>query len=813
MLRFSELPSIVPESELISKHDFPVHHLLYDSRKLIVSESSIFFAFKSSRRDGHDFIPDLYEKGIRQFVVNKSFNHEPFPEAGFLLVDEPVIAMQHIAAWHRRQFDYPVIGITGSNGKTIVKEWLSSVLSGQYQIVKSPRSFNSQIGVPLSVWQMNAGHTLGIFEAGISRTGEMVKLEKVIKPDIGIFTNIGPAHAEGFEDQEQKIEEKLILFKDAKLVIYNSDQADVKRQIERSGLKSFSWGIEGEPDLKVLSKSTTSISATFQGVEFALDIPFKDSASFENVMHCVATMLYFGIPMEKVEEKVSRLRPLKMRLELKEGIHNSLLIDDAYNNDIAGLTTALSFLEQQKQKPKKSLILSDLFEYGTRPEDLYKEISEIIDQKELDLFIGIGPEMSQYKNLFKVKSEFYASTESFLSGFDFNLLSDHLILVKGARTFQFEKIVQSLTGKLHGTILEINLDALTNNLNYYRSKLKPETRVMVMVKAFAYGSGSAEVASLLQFHKVDYLGVAYADEGVRLREQGITIPIMVMNPSVNSFSKMLEYNLEPEIYNFKLLDEFLSMAQRIGQSQSIHVKLDTGMHRLGFESKDLHELIQKLEKNKEYLHVQSVFTHLAGADEEIFNDFTINQLNEFDRMASEIENKLAYTCIKHALNSAGIVRFPDKQMDMVRLGIGLYGVEATGLDQQELLPVGTFKTTISQIKEVSPGETVGYSRKGKVSVPKKIATIAVGYADGYDRRFGNGVGKVLINETLCPIIGNVCMDMSMVDITGVEANEGDQVILFGQKPTIIDCAQDIGTIPYEILTNVGERVKRIFYSE
>lgn len=813
MLRFSELPSIVADSEIISKHDFPVHHLLYDSRKLIVSESSIFFALKSSRRDGHDFIPALYEKGIRQFVVHKTFNYNPFPEAGFLLVDEPVLAMQQIAAWHRRQFDYPVIGITGSNGKTIVKEWLSSVLSGEFQIVKSPRSFNSQIGVPLSVWQMNTGHSLGVFEAGISRAGEMEKLEKVIKPDIGIFTNIGPAHDEGFKDQEQKINEKLLLFKDAKVVIYNSDQVDVKNQIEFSGLKSFSWGKDGDPDLKILNSSSTTISATFRGADFSLDIPFKDSASYQNVMHCVATMLYLGMPLEKVEEKISRLRPLKMRLELKEGIHNSLLIDDAYNNDFAGLTTALSFLEQQKQKPKKAVILSDLFEYGSRPENLYKEIAEVIDQKDLDLFIGVGPEMVQYKDLFKVRSEFYSSTESFLSDFDFNLLSDHLILVKGARAFQFEKIVQSLTGKLHGTLLEINLDALTNNLNYYRSRLKPETKIMVMVKAFAYGSGSAEVASLLQFHKVDYLGVAYADEGVKLREQGITIPIMVMNPSINSFAKMLEYNLEPEIYSFKLLDEFLSMARRTGQPQLIHIKLDTGMHRLGFEPENLDSLLQIIIKNKEYLKVRSIFTHLAAADDESFSDFTYQQLKEFETMAGIMENQLGYTCIKHALNSAGIVSFPEKQMDMVRLGIGLYGVEATGTDQQELMPVGTFKSTISQIKEVEAGETVGYSRKGKVSAPKKIATIAVGYADGYDRRFGNGVGKVLVNDTLCPVIGNVCMDMCMLDISGVDAKEGDPVILFGSKPTIIDCAHAIGTIPYEILTNVGERVKRIFYSE
>jgi len=817
MLLFSQLAQLVSGSTCVLEKDRPVQHLLFDSRKVIVSDSSVFFALRSSRRDGHEFVAGLYAKGIRQFVVSTDFDCSVFAHANFLQVKDTVLALQQIAAFHRNQFSYPVIGITGSNGKTIVKEWLSAMLSSNYHIVKSPRSFNSQIGVPLSVWQMSREHQLGIFEAGISRKGEMQNLQQVINPTICIITNIGSAHDEGFANKTEKIAEKLLLAKNAEVVLYNADQTDLNQYILNAKFaNTFSWGVEGK-DLIVRQTRQkgvrTELELSFRGKDFSLEIPFSDQASVQNVMHTVATMLWLEIEPAYIAEKVLSLHPLQMRLELREGINDCQLIDDAYNNDFAGLTTALDFLDQQKQKSKKTVILSDLFEYGREPEKLYAEISQIIHSKGIDKVLGIGTELKSFCQFFGEKATFYTSTEEFLAQTNSDDFHNELILIKGARKFQFEKIVQWLTGKLHGTVLEINLDALSHNLNFYRSILKPETKIMVMVKAFAYGSGSAEVASLLQFHKVDYLGVAYADEGIQLRKDGITLPIMVMNSSASAFSKLLQYNLEPEIYSFKLFSELLESRLVLDKRIPIHLKIDTGMHRLGFEEKDLPKLIDLLQQYEEKIEVKSVFTHLAAADEEGFNPFTTGQLDVFEKICASIEQALGYSFIRHALNSAGIVRFPNRQMDMVRLGIGLYGVEATGTDQGALLPVGTLKTTISQIKDVQAGETVGYSRKGKVDTDKRIATIAIGYADGYSRRFGNGVGEVLLNNVLCPIIGNVCMDMCMVDITGVDAREGDTVIVFGKKPDILTGAQKIGTIPYEILTGIGERVKRVFYSE
>jgi alanine racemase len=817
MLQFSQLAQIVSDSTVVLDKDLPVQHLLFDSRKVIVSDSSVFFALKSSRRNGHEFIAALYAKGLRQFVVDKDFNCSGFPMANFLKVNDTILAMQQIAAYHRNQFSYPVIGITGSNGKTIVKEWLSAMLSSKFHIVKSPRSFNSQIGVPLSVWQMSQEHQLGIFEAGISQKGEMERLQKVIKPSICIFTNIGSAHDEGFASQSEKIQEKLILARNAKILIYNSDQTDLHQYVlENNMANTFSWGSNGKDLIVQYIKQIhlrTELKLSFREKDFTLEIPFSDQASIQNVMQVVATMLWLGIEPEYIAEKALSLYPLQMRLELREGVNNCQLIDDAYNNDFAGLTTALDFLDQQKQKSSKTVILSDLFEYGRNPAAMYAEIAQIIQNKGIDKVIGIGNELKSFGYFFGDKASFFGSTDEFLSNTNMDAFHNELILIKGARKFQFEKIVQWLTGKMHGTVLEINLDALSHNLNFYRSILKPQTKIMVMVKAFAYGSGSAEVGSLLQFHKVDYLGVAYADEGIQLRKDGITLPIMVMNPSASAFSKLVQYNLEPEIYSFKLFAELLDSKLVQEKRIPIHLKIDTGMHRLGFEEKDLVELNKLLSKHAKRIEVKSVFTHLAAADDEEFNPFTTQQLDSFEKICVKIEQTLGYLFIRHALNSAGIVRFPDRQMDMVRLGIGLYGVEASGIDQRVLLPVGTLKTTISQIKEVCSGESVGYSRKGKVEINKRIATIAIGYADGYSRRFGNGVGQVLINNTLCPIIGNVCMDMCMVDISGVDAQEGDTAIVFGKKPDILSSAQRIGTIPYEILTGIGERVKRVFYSE
>lgn len=818
MLRFAQLQEICPASRIEIYEDRQVMHLLFDSRKVIAGPGAVFFAIRSERRDGHVFIPQLYESGIRQFVVSESWQRNgAYQEGNFLFVPDTVLALQQIAAFHRQRFSYPVIGITGSNGKTIVKEWLSALLSGHCQIAKSPRSFNSQIGVPLSVWQMGDQHQLAIIEAGISKKGEMARLEKIIRPQIGVLTNIGSAHEEGFADRREKIREKLRLFANSEVLIYNSDQQELTDEIRAAGIKNtFSWGWAGE-HIRIVGLSTgeksTHIVLEHEGERLQTEIPFRDAASVQNVLTCLATLMYLKTDHVRIVEGIQELRPLRMRLELKEGIHNCLLIDDAYNNDVAGLISALGFLDQQKQKKKKTLILSDLFEYGAESEQVYRSIAGIIGSHPIGRMIGVGHQLSRHAHLFPEGSRFFQDTDELLKNMETSQFVDELVLIKGARAFQFERIVQWLTGRLHGTTLEINLDALMHNLNFYRSRIRAGTRLMVMVKALAYGAGSAEVAGLLQFHKVDYLGVAYVDEGIRLRQQGISLPVMVMNPSMDAFHKMLQYNLEPEIYSFRLLQALLSVRIPEHKKMVIHLKLDTGMHRLGFEAAELDKLITVLRQYRERLEVRSVFTHLAAADDAAFNDFTVRQLDSFESMAAGIEEALGCKVIRHALNSAGIVRFPDRQMDMVRLGIGLYGVDAAGLHQDALLPVSTLKTTISQIKYLKAGETVGYSRKGEVSSPKKIGTIAIGYADGYDRRFGNGVGKVLISNVLCPVIGNICMDMCMVDLTGVDAQEGDPVVVFGETPSITDCARAIGTIPYEILTSVGERVKRIFYTE
>jgi Alr-MurF fusion protein len=820
MFTFRKTEEITKGRVLNFHKDLDIIYLLLDSRKIISASNSVFFAISGKRHDGHRFIHELYNKGVRNFVVenNDSFRISDLPEANIVLVDDAVAALQKIVAFHRTQFSYPVIGITGSNGKTIIKEWLSQLLSKDFNIVRNPKSYNSQTGVPLSVWEMNQQHTLGIFEAGISMPGEMKNLQKVMQPTIGILSNIGTAHDEGFKDRREKISEKLKLFKDAEVLIYCQDHEGVDEEIKihYPHLKTFTWSQQPDSDIIIRNlvrdgnKSRVDLSLQDYALSFAL--PFADNASIENLMHCLALLLYFKVDAEEIQGRIFNLQSVAMRLELKEGINSCYLIDDSYNNDLAGINIALNFLDQQKHKEGKTVILSDVLESGIPEKDLYKKIGTLLKGKEIDRLIAIGPVISRNKDSFEIKSSFYDSTGDFLSRLDSKDFSEETILVKGARIFEFEKIIQRLQQKVHGTILEVNLDALSHNLNFYRSFLKPHTKVMVMVKAFAYGSGSFEVANLLQFHRVDYLAVAYADEGVALRERGISLPVMVMNPSSQTFDKMVQYNMEPEIYNFKILHEYLDFLTLHAISSKIHIKIDTGMHRLGFEEKDIPELITLL-KNNTRITVASIFTHLAGADEEAHNEFTLQQISKFKKIVIPLEDKLGYKTIKHILNSAGVVRFPDSQMDMIRLGIGLYGVEASGLQQGNIETVGTLKTIISQIKEVKAGESIGYSRKGKADKDIKIATIAIGYADGYDRRFSGGKGKVLIKDQLCPIIGNVCMDMSMVDITGIDAREGDEVIVFGRDLPIYKIAEDIGTIPYEILTNVSERVKRVFYTE
>ena len=820
MIHFAELESITKGQLLSAGANAPVQFLLTDSRKLIHASGALFFAIRGERHDGHVFVPEAYQKGIRYFVLEEGadFLPEQLPEAGILLVRNAVGALQQIASHHRRQFHLPVTAITGSNGKTIVKEWLANLLSQHEQVVRSPKSYNSQLGVPLSVWQITPSHTLGIFEAGISTTGEMQKLADILQAQTGIFTNLGTAHSEGFASQQQKAQEKALLFASCQKIIYCQDHPLVHQTLQ-----------ELYPEKQLLGWSRTATNASVYvleapapggtqlklsgAVEGQFTIPFQEAASIENCLHCIVCYLSLGYPAQSLPLALRNLHRLAMRLELKQGINHSYLIDDTYNNDLAGLQVALDFLQQQKQLPNKTVILSDLLQSGIADEQLYRQVALLLNNHGINRLFGIGPAISKAQEAFSKISDcsFFKSTEDFLQSKPENKISHQLILVKGARPFEFERIVQRLQQKIHGTVLEINLEALTHNLNYYRSKLRPGTKIMVMVKAFGYGSGSHEVAQLLQYQKVDYLAVAYTDEGVGLRQAGIDLPIMVMNPSPESFDKLVEYRLEPEIYSLPFLRELVLWLQAQQKNLRAHLKLDTGMHRLGLEEEDITEVRQLLQENSQHLQLSGIFSHLAGADSMDYNGFSHQQAQLFQKLSQQICHGLSPQPFRHLVNSAGILRFPEYHFDMVRLGIGLYGAEVNRQEQNALQAVSTLKTTISQIKKVKKGESVGYSRSELTSKDTKIATIAIGYADGYDRRFSNGNGKVLIKNQLAPVIGKVCMDMCMVDVTGIEAEEGDEVIIFGPERPITLLADSIGTIPYEILTGVGERVKRVFY--
>lgn len=830
-MRFANfIGMILTENTTASIHT-QAEYLLTDSRQVSFPDKSIFFAIKGERHDGHQFLKELYQKGVREFVVEETSLTDSlrteinaWKDATVWTVFSSIRALQKIVSEHRSQFSIPVLGIVGSNGKTIVKEWLAQLTAPGQRVIASPKSYNSQIGVPLSVWNMKREHTLGIFEAGISHAHEMEYLQTVIKPTVGIFTNIGSAHDDGFRSRKQKITEKLRLFTKVKTLIYCQDYTEVDEEIRlillpvNPFLKTISWGSQSSAAIQVhyqteQDKSLVNLTGIFGNLQFSTG--FRDEASLENLTHCIIFLLDFGLSASVIQERIQLLRPVSMRLELKEGINNCYVIDDTYNNDLQGLTMALNFLSQQEQRSHRTVILSDVLQSGQAPAELYGVIAQLLREKKIDRLVGIGPEMCRQSNQFDIaETHFYQNTEAFLKGYPFNSLTSSLVLVKGARTFSFEKIVHRLQQKVHGTVLEINLDALTHNLNFYRTKIGQETKIMVMVKAFAYGSGSSEVASLLQYHRVDYLGVAYADEGVALRQSGITLPIMVMNSTATTFDTLLQYHLEPEIYSRRMLTDWIDYIthKNISEIPAVHLKLDTGMHRLGFVEDDLAWLCPQLAANPA-VKVSTVFSHLVGADEGIHNHFSQLQYERFILGATQIEKTLGYKVTKHILNSAGIVRFPDFKLDMVRLGIGLYGVEATGQQQHYLQSVGTLKTVVSQIKYLPAGETVGYSRRGIVDFDSAIATLAIGYADGYDRGLGNGIGQVYVNGTLCPTIGNVCMDMTMIDVTHAEVEEGDEVIVFGSEVPITDLAKSIGTIPYELLTGIGERVKRIFFKE
>jgi alanine racemase len=808
-----------------------IEDLLTDSRKIVHPETSLFFALKGDRHDGHRFIPSLVDSGVANFVISRwddSYGRLP---ANFILVGDTLDALQQLAAAHRRRFPLPVMAITGSNGKTIVKEWLYLLLRPDKNIVRSPKSYNSQVGVPLSVWQISSDHELALIEAGISMPGEMKRLGEIVLPTLGIFTNIGEAHAENFDSLDQKVEEKLQLFRSAETLIYCKDYGAIQQKISSGGIlpadiRLFTWSRKVRADLQIAriakENDQTHIQGIYQNAFATITIPFTDDASVENAIHCWAALLVLGCPQEVITERMLYLSPVAMRLELKEGIHNCSVINDSYNSDIGSLTIALDFLNQQKQHDKRTVILSDILQTGRNEADLYGEVAALLAAKKVDAFIGIGEAVSRRQDAFALPKRFYPSTEAFLKDFSPSWFRDETILLKGARPFGFEKISNLLQQKAHETVLEVNLNALVHNLNYFRSRLHPGTRTMVMVKAFSYGSGSFEIANTLQFHHVDYLAVAYTDEGVELRNAGITLPILVMNPEVQSFETMIKYRLEPEIYNFRLLGQLHDVLKRHTEpdfSFPVHIKLDTGMHRLGFEEGEISELVVRM-KNIRQLRVQSVFSHLAASDEAEHDGFTKQQIARFERMSGTICGAYDYPVMRHILNSSGIIRFHEAQYDMVRLGIGLYGFAPTQLEQQHLQHVVTLKTTISQVRQVPAGESIGYSLKGRLKRDSTIATVAIGYADGLSRRLGNGNGRMLVQFSkegrgghLVPTVGNVCMDMCMLDVTGFPVKEGDEVLVFGPGLPLADVAHVLGTIPYEVLVNVSQRVKRVYYHE
>lgn len=788
----------------------PVDNVSIDSRSLQNNNGTLFFALVGHNHDGHHYIPNLIAKGVQNFVVN----HIPDTlegKANFLVVNDTLHSLQEFAAYYRMQFDFPVIGVTGSSGKTIVKEWLNFLLSPEYNIIRSPKSYNSQVGVPLSIIGINEKHNLGIFEAGISTVGEMDKLEAIIKPTIGILTNIGAAHDEGFESVAQKISEKIKLFQNAKILIYQKNPL-IDDLLDKN-IPTFSWSFEDRTaDVFITKTAPDELEVHYQQQPFLLQLPFQDKASVENTICCLMVLLHFGYDKAVIKERLHNLYPVEMRLQVKNGIHNCTLIDDSYSSDYQSLKIALDFLEQHKTHQQKTIILSDIFQSGFPVEELYAKVARLLTNNKIERVIGIGETISRYLKDFPGFIAF-KNTHDFLVQYNAASFQNETILIKGARTFHFEEIVTLLEEKTHETVLEINLNAISHNLNFYKSKLKPSTKIMVMVKAFGYGSGSFEIAKLLAHHKVDYLGVAFADEGIALRNAGIEMPIIVMNPENSAFSAMIAYHLEPEIYSPAVLKTFITLAQQKNLSNyPIHIKLDTGMHRLGFEENNLDDLISVL-KNNNFVSVKSIFSHLSASDGPEFNDFTLQQIHTFDRWSQKIVSELNITPIRHILNTSGIYNFPDYQFDMVRLGIGLYGVGNDEEEMKHLENVGTLKTVILQTKEIQAGESVGYSRKFMATQTTKTATIPIGYADGIPRSWGNQKGYVMIKNQKASIIGNICMDMLMVDITGIDCKEGDTVIIFGQQPRVTEIAKTIGTIPYEILTSISHRVKRIFFKE
>jgi Alr-MurF fusion protein len=805
---------------LTGPKDIIVSELITDSRQVSLAEDAAFIAISGVNHDGHKFIDPLYRKGVNVFITERlPENVNIYPDAAFIVTPNSIDALQRLAAAKRAAFKSTVIAVTGSAGKTIVKEWLADILGRSSPVVRSPKSYNSQVGVPLSVWKLDDKFKFGVFEAGISFPGEMEKLQKVIDPDIGVITNIGDAHNENFPNHEVKAREKLKLFVNASTIIFCNDQSLVRDLILKDDyLKSknlIDWSFNNrQASIFVrkhqLNDGHTGLEVNYKDITSNFEIPFSDRASIENAVTVAATCLAIDLEISKIRDGLAALVSVAMRMEIKSGINNCQLIEDYYNSDPGSLGMALEFLRSQKNR-KTALILSDFVQSGREETELYGEVADLIRKTGIDKFIGIGQALMRHSSLFDEESSFYYSTDDFIHNFNGRDFNNEIILVKGARIFELERIGKLLEQQVHITVLEINLDAISHNLNEFRKFLNPGTRIMAMVKAFAYGAGPAEIAALLEYHGISYLGVAYSDEGVELRNAGVTLPIMVMNPDISSDGVLIQYNLEPEIYSFSSLNRFAEAALKNGLfNYPVHIKIDTGMHRLGFMPEDIDELGLRI-KGMTCIKVMSVFSHLAGSEDPSLDNFTDHQIELFTSAVAKLKAAIGYPFIRHILNTSGIVRFPQYQFDMVRPGIGIYG--AGTFEGISLRSAGRFKTRISQVKKIPAGEPVGYGCADVSDSDRIIGILPVGYADGLNRKLGNRKGNLFIKGAKAPLIGNICMDMCMADITGLDALEGDEAEIFGQNISINEIAGQVGTIPYEILTSIPGRVKRIFFRE
>lgn len=797
--------------------------ILTDSRSLCFPETTLFFALRTERNDGHRYIPELYNRGVRNFVIDQDIdNLKDYPDANFLKVTNTLAALQRLAERHRDEFDIPVVGITGSNGKTMVKEWLYQLLSSQMNVTRSPRSYNSQIGVPLSVWLMNDHTQLALFEAGISEVGEMQSLQDIIQPTIGVLTSLGAPHQENFRSLEEKCMEKLQLFKHAKYVAYNSDDTIISRCMRRMGTTAtrIAWSRENASEAFYIYNvsvdgNATKVEYRYNGVASTYHLPFIDEASIECSFACAAIALHLGVAADVLDERMSHLEPVAMRLEVKEGVRGCTLINDSYNSDFNSLDIALDFMCRRPDHNgrRRTLILSDIYQSGEAQGLLYSKVSQLALNRGVQKFIGVGKALKDNSSEIRIpECYFFDDVASFTASEVFRDLHDELILVKGSRTFGFDYIAELLEQKVHETILEVNLNALVDNYNYYRSLMKPETKLVCMVKADAYGAGAVEVSKTLQDHRVDYLAVAVADEGVTLRKNGITCNIIIMNPEMTAFKTMFDYELEPEVYSFRMMDALVRAAEKEGiTNYPVHIKLDTGMHRLGFDPlNDIDEVVDRL-THQNAIIPRSVFSHFVGSDSDEFDDFSASQFDKFQQAANKLQSAFSHKILRHIANSAGIEHFPERQLDMCRLGIGLYGVNPR--DNHLINNVSTLKTTILQMRAVPADETVGYSRKGKLSRDSVIAAIPIGYADGLDRHLGNGNGYCIVNGCKAPYVGNICMDVAMIDVTGIDCKEGDMVEIFGNNLPVSVLSDALQTIPYEVLTSVSNRVKRIYLME